>query len=154
MNEDLNDLAAFIAVARERNFTRAAAQIGVSQSALSRTVRALETKMGIPLLMRTTRSVSLTDIGERLVAAIEPHLADIRAELESLQALTAGPAGTVRITVTDLDANVYVWPRVQPLLRKYPGLKIEIVSDYGLSDIVADRYDIGVRLGDQVAQDM
>ena len=108
MKEDLNDLVAFIAVARERNFTRAAAQIGMSQSALSRTVSALETRMGAPLLMRTTRSVSLTDVGERLVAAIEPRLADIRAEFESLQALTTGPAGTVRITVTDLDANIYL----------------------------------------------
>jgi DNA-binding transcriptional LysR family regulator len=154
MTENLNDLVAFVAVARERNFTRAAAQIGVSQSALSRTVRALERRIGLPLLMRTTRSVSLTDAGERLVSAIEPRLSEINAELESLRASTNRPGGAVRITTTDHAANTYVWPRVQTLLRKYPELKIEIVNDYGLTDIVADRYDIGVRLGDQVAQDM
>ncbi|WP_233852982.1 LysR family transcriptional regulator [Paraburkholderia sp. HD33-4] len=154
MKEDLNDLVAFLAVARERNFTRAAAQIGVSQSALSRTVRGLEERMGLPLLMRTTRSVSLTDAGERLVSAIEPRLEEIEAELDSLRAMTDRPAGTVRITATDYAGNTYVWPRVQGLLRAYPELRIELVTDYGLSDIVADRYDIGVRLGDQVAQGM
>jgi len=154
MKKDLNDLVAFMAVARERNFTRAAAQIGVSQSALSRTVRALEERLGLPLLTRTTRSVSLTDAGQRLVDTIEPRLAEIDAELDSLRAMTNRPAGTVRITTTDYAANTYVWPRVQTLLRDYPELRIELVSDYGLSDIVADRYDIGVRLGDQVAQDM
>jgi DNA-binding transcriptional LysR family regulator len=154
MKEDLNDLTAFLAVARERNFTRAAAQIGVSQSALSRTVRALEQRMGLALLTRTTRSVSLTDAGERLVSTIAPRLEEIDAELDSLRAMTNRPAGTVRITTTDYAAHAYVWPRVQTILREYPELKIELVNDYGLSDIVADRYDIGVRLGDQVAQDM
>jgi DNA-binding transcriptional LysR family regulator len=152
--ENLNDLVAFMTVARERNFTRAAVLLGVSQSALSRTVRALEERMGLPLLMRTTRSVSLTDAGSRLISTIEPHLAEIGLEIESLRALANQPAGTVRITATDYDANTYIWPRVQPLLRKYPGLKIEIVNEYGLSNIVADRYDIGVRLGDEVAKDM
>jgi DNA-binding transcriptional LysR family regulator len=154
MSENLNDLVAFAAVARERNFTRAAAQIGVSQSALSRTVRALERRIGLPLLTRTTRSVSLTEAGERLVSAIGPRLAEIDAEIESLRALTNRPAGVVRITTTDHAANTYVWPRVQTLLRQYPDLKIEIANDYGLTDIVADRYDIGVRLGDQIAQNM
>ncbi|MBN3751673.1 LysR family transcriptional regulator [Paraburkholderia sp. Tr-20389] len=152
--ENFNDVVAFMAVARERNFTRAAAQLGVSQSALSRTVRALEERMGLPLLMRTTRSVSPTEAGERLVASIGPRLEEIQAELESLRALTDQPAGTVRITTTDYAANTYVWPRLQAPLREYPALKIELVNDYGLSDIVADRYDIGVRLGDQVAKDM
>ena len=152
--EDFNDLVAFMAVARERNFTRAAAQLGVSQSALSRTVRALEERMGLPLLTRTTRSVSLTDAGERLISSVGPRFEEIEAELESLRAMTDRPAGTVRITTTDYAANTYVWPRVQAVLREYPELRIELVNDYGLSDIVADRYDIGVRLGDQVAKDM
>lgn len=154
MKEDFNDLLAFMAVARERNFTRAAAQLGVSQSALSRTVRALEERMGLLLLTRTTRSVSPTEAGERLLSSIGPRFQEIEAELDALRAMTDRPAGTVRITATDYAANTYVWPRLQPLLRQYPELKIEIVNDYGLSNIVADRYDIGVRLGDQVARDM
>lgn len=141
-------------VARERNFTRAAAQLGVSQSALSRTVAGLERRMGLQLLTRTTRSVSLTDAGERLLSAIAPRFEEIEAEVESLRAMTNRPSGTVRITTTDYAANIYVWPRLQPLLHQYPELKIELVNDYGLTDIVADRYDIGVRLGDQVAKDM
>jgi DNA-binding transcriptional LysR family regulator len=152
--EDFNDLVGFMTVARERNFTRAAAQLGVSQSALSRTVRALEERIGLALLMRTTRSVSLTEAGERLLSSIEPRFQEIEAELDSLRAMTDRPSGTVRITTTDYAANTYVWPRLQTLLRQYPELKIELVNDYGLSNIVADRYDIGVRLGDQVAKDM
>lgn len=154
MKEDLNSLVLFLTVARERSFTRAAAQIGVSQSSLSRTVRMLEGQIGVPLLVRTTRSVSLTDAGARLVSTIEPKLDDIRAEVESLRASTAGPVGTVRITATDLDANTIVWPRVQMLLQQYPQIKLEILNDYGLTDIVADRFDIGIRLGGDVAQDM
>jgi DNA-binding transcriptional LysR family regulator len=152
--EYFNDLVAFMTVARERNFTRAAAQLGVSQSALSRTVRALEERMGVPLLTRTTRSVSPTEAGEGLLSSIEPRFLEIEADLESLRAMTDRPAGTVRITSTDYAASTYVWPRLQSLLRQYPELKIELVNDYGLSDIVADRFDIGVRLGDQVAKDM
>src|SRR5690349_12810886 len=152
--ENFNDLVAFIAVARERNFTRAAAQLSVSQSALSRIVKALEARMGLPLLMRTTRSISLTDAGERLIASVGPRFEEIEAELDSLRSTTDRPVGTVRITATDYAANTYVWPRVQTLLREYPELRIELINDYGLSDIVADRYDIGVRLGDQVAKDM
>ncbi|MBN3728298.1 LysR family transcriptional regulator [Burkholderia sp. Ac-20379] len=154
MKENLNDLLAFMAVARERNFTRAAAQLGVSQSALSRTVRLLEARMGMPLLARTTRSVSPTAAGERLLAVVGPHLREIGAELEALRAMTDRPGGMVRITTTDYAANAYVWPCLQPLLRLYPELEIELVNDYGLTDIVADRYDIGVRLGDQVEKDM
>ncbi|WP_321793896.1 LysR family transcriptional regulator [Burkholderia pyrrocinia] len=152
--ENFNDLVAFMAVARERNFTRAAAQLGVSQSALSRTVRALEERMGVPLLRRTTRSVSPTEAGERLLASIGPHFREIEAELESLRGMRDQPAGNVRITTTDYAANTYVWPRVQTLLRQYPEIKIELANDYGLTDLVGDRYDIGVRLGDQVAKDM
>ncbi|PJX22229.1 LysR family transcriptional regulator [Advenella sp. S44] len=154
MKENLNDLLAFLSVARERNFTRAAAQIGVSQSALSRTVQALEKHIGMPLLTRTTRSVSLTDAGEQLVSTIAPRLAEIDAEIDLLRSSHYRAAGTVRITTTDHAAKTYVWPRLQPLLREYPELKIELVNAYGLTDIVADRYDIGIRLGDQIAQDM
>jgi len=154
MKQNLNDIVAFMAVARERNFTRAAAQLGVSQPALSRTVRALEDDMGVPLLVRTTRSVALTDAGERLLAAMEPRLADIQAELESQRAQAHRPGGSVRITATDHQIATCIWPRLQPLLRGYPELKIEIVDDYGMSDIVAERYDLGVRLPDIIAQDM
>ncbi|SAK54370.1 LysR family transcriptional regulator [Caballeronia hypogeia] len=154
MKENFNDLVGFMTVARERNFTRAAAQLGVSQSALSRTVAGVERRMGLQLLTRTTRSVSLTEAGERLLSAIAPRFEEIEAEVDSLRAMTNRPSGTVRITTTDYAANTYVWPRLQPLLRQYPELKIELVNDYGLADIVADRYDIGVRLGDQVAKDM
>jgi DNA-binding transcriptional LysR family regulator len=154
LKEDFNDLVGFMTVARERNFTRAAAQLGVSQSALSRTVAGVEKRMGLQLLTRTTRSVSLTEAGERLLAAIAPRFEEIEAEVDSLRATTNRPSGTVRITTTDYAANTYVWPRLQPLLREYPELKVELFNDYGLADIVADRYDIGVRLGDQVAKDM
>ncbi|SAK85476.1 LysR family transcriptional regulator [Caballeronia catudaia] len=154
MKEDYNDLFGFMMVARERNFTRAAAQLGVSQSALSRTVSALEKRIGLRLLTRNTRSVSPTDAGERLLLAIGPRFEEIEAEVDSLRAMTNRPAGTVRITTTDYAANAHVWPRLQPLLRQYPEMHIELVNDYGLADIVADRYDIGVRLGDQVAKDM
>lgn len=154
LKEDFNDLVGFMTVARERNFTRAAAQMGVSQSALSRTVAGLERRMGLQLLTRTTRSVSLTEAGDRLLSAIAPRFEEIEAEVDSLRAMTNQPSGTVRITTTDYAAKSYVWPRLQSLLRQYPELKIELVNDYGLSDIVADRYDIGVRLGDQVAKDM
>jgi DNA-binding transcriptional LysR family regulator len=154
LKEDLNDLVGFMNVARERNFTRAAAQLGVSQSALSRTVAGLEKRMGLLLLTRTTRSVSLTEAGERLLAGIAPRFEEIEEEVDAVRAMTTSPGGTVRITTTDYAAGAYVWPRLQPLLRQYPDLKVEIVNDYGLADIVADRYDIGVRLGDQVAKDM
>lgn len=137
MKEDFNDLVGFMTVARERNFTRAAAQMGVSQSALSRTVAGLERRMGLQLLTRTTRSVSLTEAGDRLLSAIAPRFEEIETEVESLRAMTNQPRGTVRITTTDYAANSYVWPRLQSLLRQYPELKMELVNDYGLSDIVA-----------------
>lgn len=154
LGQDFGDLLAFLAVARERNFTRAAAQLGVSQSALSRTVRALEARMGLLLLTRTTRSVSLTEAGERLVNSVSPRLEELQADLEALGELRDRPMGQVRITATDYAANQFVWPRLKPLLREHPGIRIELVNDYGLSNIVADRYDIGVRLGDQVEKDM
>ncbi|MBN8753207.1 MULTISPECIES: LysR family transcriptional regulator [Variovorax] len=152
--ENINDILAFLAVARERSFTRAAARLGVSQSALSHTVRGLEARMGIRLLTRTTRSVSPTDAGERLLNTVGPRFEEIEAELSALAELRDKPAGTIRITTTDYAADAVLWPRLSRVLPDYPDLKIEMIVDYGLADIVADRYDIGVRFGDQVAKDM
>ena len=152
--ENFNDLLAFIAVARERSFTRAAAQLGVSQSALSHTIRALETRLGLRLLTRTTRSVSPTEAGERLLETVAPRFDEIEAELISVTELRDMPAGKIRITATDYATKTILWPKLSKVLRRYPEIKVEIITDYGLSDIVADRYDIGVRNGDQVAKDM
>ena len=154
MRENLNDLLAFMTVARERNFTRAAAQLGVSQSALSRTIGALEKRMGLLLLTRTTRSVSMTEAGRRVLATVAPRFEEIDAELEALSDLRDRPAGTVRITTTDYVTRVYLWPRLKPLLREFPDIHVELINDYGLSNIVQDSYDIGIRLGDQVEKDM
>jgi DNA-binding transcriptional LysR family regulator len=152
--DNLNDLTAFLAVARENSFTRAAAQLGVSQSALSHTVRALEERLGVRLLTRTTRSVSPTQAGERLVRSIGPRLDEIEAELVALSALREKPAGTIRITAGEHAADAVLWPAIASLLPNYPDIRIEIIVDYGLTDIVAERYDAGVRLGEQVARDM
>lgn len=148
------DLLAFIAVARERSFTRAAAQLGVSQSALSYTIRALESRLGVRLLTRTTRSVSPTEAGDRLLQNLAPRFDEIDAELSAVTELRDKPAGTIRITATDYAIRALLWPKLAPVLRQYPDIKVEFVSDYVLRDIVAERYDIGVRLGDQVAKDM
>ncbi|MBR8221934.1 LysR family transcriptional regulator [Burkholderia ambifaria] len=152
--DNFADLLAFIAVARERSFTRAAARLGVSQSALSHTIRALETRLGVRLLTRTTRSVAPTEAGERLLQNLAPRFDEIEDELSALAELRDKPAGTVRINATDYVIRTLLWPRLSPILRDYRDLKVEFVTDYGLSDIVAQRFDIGVRLGDQVAKDM
>ncbi|TRC75355.1 LysR family transcriptional regulator [Mesorhizobium sp. WSM4310] len=152
--DNLNELAAFLAIAREKSFTRAAAQLGVSQSALSHTVRALEERLGVRLLTRTTRSVAPTEAGERLVRSVGPRLAEIEAELAALSALREKPAGTIRITAGEHAAEAVLWPAIARLMPDYPDLKVEIIVDYGLTDIVAERYDAGVRLGEQVAHDM
>jgi DNA-binding transcriptional LysR family regulator len=152
--ENLNDLQAFLAVAREQSFTRAAAQLGVSQSALSQTVRGLEARLGLRLLTRTTRSVAPTEAGERLLHALAPRFDEIAAELTALSALREKPAGTIRITADEHAAEAVLWPAVARLLPTYPDIKVEIVVDYGLTDIVAGRYDAGVRLGGIVAKDM
>lgn len=152
--QNLNDIQAFLIVARERSFTRAAAQLGVSQSALSHTMRGLEARMGVRLLTRTTRSVSPTDAGERLIQNVGPHMDGIEAELVSLGELRDRPIGTVRITATDYSANAVLWPRLAPVLRDYPEIKLEICTDYRLTDIAAERFDIGVRLGSEVAKGM
>jgi len=150
----LDDLAAFLAVARERSFTKAAAKLGLSQSALSHTMRALEERLGVRLLTRTTRSVAPTEAGERLLRGIGPRIDEIEAELTALRELRAKPAGTIRITATEFAIDTILLPKLAPLLRDYPDIKVEIVIDYGLTDIVAERYDAGVRLGEQVAHDM
>lgn len=151
---NLNDLLAFLAVARERSFTKAAAKLGVSQSALSHTVRELEARLGVRLLTRTTRSVSPTEAGERLLRTVGPRLEEIEAELESLSELREKPAGTIRITAGDHAVHSVLWPKLVKFLPNYPEIKVEIAIDYALTDIVAQRYDAGVRWGEQVAQDM
>ena len=152
--DTLSDLTAFVLVAREGSFTRAAAQLRVSQSALSHTIRALEAKLGLRLLTRTTRSVSPTEAGERLLQSIGPRLDEIEAELAALSELRDKPAGTVRITAAEHAATTVVWPKLVGLLRAYPEVKIDLIVDYRLTDIVAERFDLGVRLGDQVEKDM
>lgn len=154
MAESINDILAFLAVARERSFTRAAAQLGVSQSALSHTIRRLEERLGIRLLTRSTRSVAPTEAGERLIRTVGPRLKEIDDELSSLSELREKPAGTIRITAGEHAAEASLWPALAKLLPRYPDIKVEITTDYGLTDIVAERYDAGVRLGEQVAKDM
>jgi DNA-binding transcriptional LysR family regulator len=152
--EKLSDVIAFLAIARAGSFTQAAAKLGVSQSALSHTIRALEEGLGVRLLMRTTRSVAPTEAGERLIHSLGPRFDEIEAELLAVRELREKPAGTIRITANDHSANGVVWPKLDKLLREYPDIKIEIMIDYGMTDIVARRYDAGVRLGEQVAKDM
>ncbi len=152
--ENLNDIIAFLAVANERSFTRAAAKLGVSQSALSHTIRGLEERLGLRLLTRTTRSVAPTESGERLIRTVGPRLEEIDAELTALSELREKPAGTIRITTGEHAAEAIIWPALAKLLPRYPEIKVELTVDYGLTDIVAERYDAGVRLGEQVAKDM
>lgn len=152
--ENLNDLLAFLAVAQDRSFTRAAARLGVSQSALSHTVRGLEERLGVRLLTRTTRSVSPTEAGERLVQNVAPRLEEIEAEIAAVTDLGERPSGTVRITAIDHVIDSVLWPRLAPVLSKYPDVRVEMSSDYRLVDVAAERYDIGVRYGDQVQKDM
>lgn len=154
MKENLNDLSAFVLVARAGSFTRAAAQLGVSQSALSQTVRGLEERLGLRLLTRTTRSVAPTDAGERLLATIGPKLEDIETELVAMRELRDKPAGNIRITASEHAANTILLPKLFKLLPDYPDLKVEINTDYRLVDIVEQRFDAGVRLGEYIAKDM
>ena len=154
LRENLNDVLAFLAVARDRSFTRAAAKLGVSQSALSHTIRRLEARLGLRLLARTTRSVAPTEAGERLLGALGPRFDETEAELAGLSELRDKPAGTVRITSGEHAAEAILWPALAKLLPRYPDIKVELNIDYGLTDIVAERYDAGVRLGEQVAKDM
>ena len=153
-NENLNDLLAFVAVAKERSFTRAAARLGVSQSALSHTVRGLEERLGLRLLTRTTRSVAPSEAGDRLLRVAGPRLDEIATEMAALSELRDKPSGTIRITAHDHALRSVLWPALQKLLPDYPDIKVEIVIDYGLTDIVTERYDAGVRTGELVAKDM
>ena len=152
--DDVSDLLAFLAVAKDRSFTRAAARLGVSQSALSHNLRELEARLGVRLLTRTTRSVAPTEAGEHLLRNVGPRFDEIEAELASLNELREKPAGTLRLTTGEHAADTILWPILAKLLPDYPDIKVEIVIDYGLTDIVAERYDAGVRLGEQVAKDM
>lgn len=151
---NFNDLLAFVTVAREGSFTRAAAVLGVTQSALSQTIRALEARLEIRLLTRTTRSVSPTEAGQRLVEAIGHRFEEIESEVDALTAMRDKPAGTVRITTSDYMLHATLLPRLAPVLREYPDIRMEFDVSYGLRDIVADRFDAGVRLGESVHQDM
>ncbi|OBY04856.1 LysR family transcriptional regulator [Rhizobium leguminosarum bv. trifolii] len=150
----VNDLIAFLAVARAQSFTKAAGKLGVSQSALSHTIRGLEERLGLRLLTRTTRSVAPTEAGERLLGSIGPRLDEIESELAALSAFREKPAGTIRINAGEHAADAVLWPALQKLLPDYPDINVEIIVDYGLTDIVAERYDAGVRLGEQGAKDM
>jgi len=150
----LEDLLAFLAVGRERSFTKAAAKLGVSQSALSHTIRELEARLGVRLLTRITRSVSPTEAGERLLLTLGPRFEEIDAEIEALSELREKPAGTIRITAAEYAVETILWPKLVKFLRHYPDIKIELIVDNGLTDIVAQRYDAGVRAGEQVAKDM
>ncbi len=151
---NVNALLAFLAVARARSFTRAAAQMGVSQSALSHTIRGLEERLGLRLLTRTTRSVAPTEAGERLLRNVGPHFDEIDAEIDALSELRDKPSGTIRINSSEHAAETLLWPKLAQFLPHYPDIKVEIWADYTLADIVAERFDAGVRLGEQVAKDM
>ena len=152
--QNINDLLAFLAVAKDRSFTKAAAKLGVSPSALSHTIRGLESRLGLRLLTRTTRSVSPTEAGERLIHTVGPWIEEIEAELEALSELREKPAGSIRITAGEHAVHAVLWPKLAKFLRNYPDIKVEIRVDNTLTDIVADRYDAGVRFGEQVAKDM
>lgn len=154
VRRNLNDLLSFVTVARESSFTRAAALLGVTQSALSQAISGLEARLDIRLLTRTTRSVSLTTAGERLLQAIGHRFDEIEAELDELSDLRDKPAGTVRITCGDHVLKTTLLPKITPLLHKYPDVNVEFDVNYGFRDIVADRFDAGVRLGDTIDKDM
>lgn len=153
MPQNFNDLQAFLAVAQARSFTKAAAQMGVSQSALSHTIRSLEERLGVRLLTRTTRSVSPTEAGARLLATIAPRFEEIDSELAALSEFRDRPAGTIRITAAEHGANI-LWPKLAAFLPQYPEIKLELNVNYGMIDIVEQQYDMGLRLGNQVAKDM
>lgn len=152
--ENYNDLAAFVLVAQEKSFTRAAVMIGVSQSALSQTIKALEERMGLRLLNRTTRSVAPTEIGEKLLATLVPRLEDIKSSIDSLKQLRKKPAGTIKISAGEHAALTILRPALDKLLTQYPDINIELIVDYGLINIVEQRFDAGVRLGEQIDKDM
>ncbi|MER8784587.1 LysR family transcriptional regulator [Mesorhizobium sp. M1006] len=152
--DGMKDLLWFVAVARERSFTKAAARLGTSQSTLSSTIKELEARLGVRLLTRTTRSVAPTEAGERLFQSLVPRFEEIEADLASLVAFRDKPSGTVRITLSDHALQTTVWPKLQPLLGDYPDVCVELYSDNGLKNIVEERFDAGVRLGESIDRDM
>lgn len=155
MNRDnVADLVAFITIAQERSFTRAAARLGVTQSAISHALSRLEKRLGVRLLTRSTRSVSPTDAGERLLATVEPRFLEVDAALEQVSEFRDKPIGTIRLSAGEHAVNAVLWPRLQGFTKDYPEIQLEIIAENGFVDIVAQRYDAGVRLGEQLAKDM
>jgi len=154
LKENFNDLISFLVVARERSFTKAAAKLGVSQSALSHSIRGLEERLELRLLTRTTRSVAPTEAGEKMVASLGPRFAEIESELEALSEMRERPAGNIRITAGEHAVDSILWPVLKPFLAEYTDINIEITLDNALTDIVTGRFDAGIRLGEQVAKDM
>ena len=152
--EDLNEMLWFLAVAEERSFTKAAAKLGTSQSSISHAVKRLEARMGLRLLTRTTRSVVPTDVGERLIRSLAPRLAEIDTEIDELMAFRDKPSGTVRMTLSDHALDSVVWPKLRPVLKEYPDVKLELNIDNGFRNIVEERFDAGVRLGESLDRDM
>jgi DNA-binding transcriptional LysR family regulator len=152
--QDLNDMLVFMAVAQEHSFTKAAAKLGTSQSTLSHTVKQLEQRLGLRLLMRTTRNVAPTEAGERLLRTLAPRIQDIESEIDALTAFRDKPSGTVRLTLSDHALNWIVWPKLKEVLKEYPDINIEFSVDNGFRDIVEERFDAGVRLGESIDKDM
>ncbi len=152
--EDLNDMLWFLAVAEERSFTKAAAKLGTSQSTISHTIKKLEARLGLRLLMRTTRNVSPTEAGERLIRSLAPRISEIETEIDELMAIRDKPSGTVRITLSDHALESTVWPKLRSVLRDYPDVRVELSSDNGFRDIVEEKFDAGVRLGESLDKDM
>src|SRR3954469_13219256 len=152
--QDLNDMLWFMAVAEERSFTKAAAKLGTSQSTLSHTIKQLEARMGLRLLTRTTRSVSPTEAGERLIRSLAPRIEEIETEIDELMEIRDTPSGTIRITLSDHALETVVWPKLCPILKDYPDIKVELNSDNGFRNIVEERFDAGVRLGESIDKDM
>jgi DNA-binding transcriptional LysR family regulator len=153
-SQDFNDLLAFLAVARERSFTKAAAKLGIVQSTLSHTIKRLETQMGIRLLTRTTRSVGLTEAGERLRQSLAPRIEEIEHDIAALMSLRDTPSGSIRITLSDHALENVVWPKLSPVLKQYPDIKVEFSLDTEFRNIVEDGFDAGIRLGESVEKDM
>lgn len=152
--QDLNDMLAFMAVAQERSFTKAASKLGSSQSTLSHTIKQLEQRLGLRLLTRTTRNVSLTEAGEQLLQTLAPRIEDIEREIEALTAFRDKPSGNVRLTLSDHALDWIVWPKLKPMLKAYPDIRVEFSIDNGFRDIVEERFDAGVRLGESLDKDM
>ncbi|WP_024873323.1 LysR family transcriptional regulator [Tolumonas lignilytica] len=154
IKENINDLLSFLEVAGERNFTKAAVKLGVSQSALSHTIKALEARLGVRLLNRTTRSVSLTEAGERLLLSFSPRISEMEEELVAIREQQTRPSGKIRISTPEYAAHHVIWPFLETFLPKYPDIHFEVIIENSFTDIVAERFDAGVRLGEQVAKDM